>query len=417
MIRVGVIGCGYWGPLHVRVFDSLPGATVTMVADLSPHRLAHIQELYPHIPTTQRLEDLLAGPVDAVVISTPAGTHAALAERALTQDKHVLVEKPLATSLIDAEALVALAAARGRTLMSGHTFVYHAAVRELRRLVAAGELGRLLYVDSARLNLGLHRKDVDVLWDLAAHDIAILRFILGADPLSARAHGAAFHEPGFAEVAYLELRYPGDVLANLHVSWLDPVKVRRMTLVGDRRMAVWDDVEPVEKLRVYDRGMERRPYYDDFGAWQVAYRFGEGEVVPLEFVEPLRLQAEEFLRAIQAGDAPLTSGADGLAVVRTLAEATATLRLGPANGSGRDTTGYDPALAESPLPGSVSRASALGASQVQSLEGAGQPDRPGAGTARRPRVSDGAASDPAGGPREPGARVRSAGRPAAGGGQ
>lgn len=331
MIRIGVIGCGYWGPLHVRVFDSLPGAAVTMVADLSPQRLAHISERYPHVATTERLDDLLAGPVDAVVVSTPAGTHAAVATQALLCDKHVLVEKPLATEVAAAEALVALAAARGRTLMSGHTFVYHAAVRELRRLLVAGELGRLLYIDSARLNLGLHRKDVDVVWDLAAHDIAILRFILNADPLSARAHGAAFHDPGVAEVAYLELRYPGAVLANLHVSWLDPVKVRRMTFVGDRRMAVWDDVEAVAKLRVYDRGMERRPYYDDFGAWQVAYRFGEGEVVPLDFAEPLRLQAEEFLRAIDAGDAPLTSGADGLAVVRTLARATAALRIGPVN--------------------------------------------------------------------------------------
>ena len=168
---------------------------------------------------------------------------------------------------------------------------------------------------------------VNAIWDLATHDLAILRFLLAADPLAAEAYGAAFHDPATAEVAYVQLRYPGNVLANLHVSWLDPVKVRRMTVVGSQRMAVWDDVEPVEKLRVFDRGMEHRPYHDDFGQWQVAYRYGESAVVPIQFQEPLRLQAEEFLRAIRSRDTPLSSGADGLAVVRTLEQATATMRL------------------------------------------------------------------------------------------
>jgi predicted dehydrogenase len=330
MIRVGVIGCGYWGPLHVRNFTALPGATVTIAADLSHERLAHIAATYPHVRTTADVADLLDGPVDAVVISTPAGTHARLAEMALARGKHALVEKPLATSAADAAALVALAAQHGCTLMVGHTFLYHAAVRALRDLVRAGSLGDIFYIDSKRVNLGLHRKDVDVVWDLATHDLAILRDLLGADPITAEAYGAAFHDPDTAEVAYVQLRYPGNVLANLHVSWLDPVKVRRMTVVGSRRMAVWDDVEPVDKLRVYDRGMERRPYHDDFGQWQVAYRYGEGATVPIHFEEPLRLQAAEFLRAIHCGDTPLTGGADGLAVVRTLEQATAAMRLTPA---------------------------------------------------------------------------------------
>ena len=330
MIRVGVIGCGYWGPLHVRTFSALPHATVTMAADLNPERLAHIAATYPDVRTTPSAAALLDGPVDAVVVSTPAGTHARLATQALQRAKHVLVEKPLATSSADAAALVAAAKRAGCTLMVGHTFLYHAAVRRLRDLVQTGELGQLFYVDCKRVNLGLHRKDVDVVWDLAAHDVAILRYVLGADPLAAGAHGAAFHDAGVPEVAYVELRYPGDVLATLHVSWLDPVKVRRMTVVGSRRMAVWDDVEPVEKLRVYDRGMKQAPYYDDFGQWQVAYRYGEGQIVPLDFAEPLRLQAEEFLRAVRCGDEPLTGGDDGLAVVRTLEQATAALRLGSA---------------------------------------------------------------------------------------
>jgi predicted dehydrogenase len=267
--------------------------------------------------------------VDAVVVCTPAGTHAHLAAKALEWGKHVLVEKPLATSAAAAAALIDLAGRRGRTLMVGHTFRYHAVVRALHELVRSGELGEVRYVDSKRVNLGLHRKDVDVVWDLATHDLAILRYVVGADPVAVEAYGAAFHEPDVAEVAYIELRYPKNVLANLHVSWLDPVKVRRMTVVGSRRMAVWDDVEPEAKLRIYDRGMERAPYYDDFGQWQVAYRYGEGATVPIRFEEPLRLQAEEFLRAIRSGDVPLTDGADGLAVVRTLEQASATMRLGP----------------------------------------------------------------------------------------
>lgn len=328
MIRIGVLGCGYWGPLHIRAFTGQPDAVVTMAADLNAERREHVREVYPDVQVTDDLAALLAGPVDAVVISTPAGTHADLARIALAHGKHVLVEKPLATSVPAATGMVAIAEQSGLTLMAGHTFIYHAAVGALRGLVESGELGEVYYVDCKRVNLGLHRKDVDVVWDLATHDVSILRYVLDADPITATAYGASFHDPGTAEVAYLELRYPGGVLANLHVSWLDPVKIRRMTVVGSRRMAVWDDVEPVEKLRLYDRGMQRRPYHDDFGQWQVAYRFGEGEVVPLDFQEPLRLQAAEFLRAIRTGEPPLTSGEDGLAVVRTLEQATGAMRLG-----------------------------------------------------------------------------------------
>jgi predicted dehydrogenase len=330
MIRVGVIGAGYWGPLHVRACNTIPGATVTMVADLSRERLAHIAATFPGVRTTENVGDVLDGPVDAVVIATPARTHAELASAALARGKHVLVEKPLATRSTDAECLIEQADRAGVTLMAGHTFLYHAAVRALRELVQCGALGDVLYVHCTRVNLGLHRKDVDVVWDLGAHDVSILRYVLGADPIAAAAHGAAFHVPDVAEVAYVELRYPKDVLATIHVSWLDPVKVRRMTVVGSRRMAVWDDVEPVAKLRLYDRGMDRAPYYDDFGQWQVAYRYGDGQSVPIDFQEPLRLEAEEFCRAIRAGEPPLSDGHDGLAVVRTLEAATAAIRLGPA---------------------------------------------------------------------------------------
>lgn len=217
--------------------------------------------------------------------------------------------------------MLATAARTDRRLMVGHTFIYHAAVRTLRDLIHGGELGELYYLDSKRVNLGLHRKDVDVTWDLASHDVAILRYLLGEDPSAVAATGAAFHNPEVPELAYLQFSYPSGVLANLHVSWLDPLKVRQMTIVGSRRMVVWDDVATDGKLKLFDKGMARAPYYDDFGQWQVAYRSGDGQDVPFDFAEPLKLEAQEFLSAIQARREPLTGGAEGLAVVQALENA------------------------------------------------------------------------------------------------
>ncbi|MBI2760541.1 MAG: Gfo/Idh/MocA family oxidoreductase [Chloroflexi bacterium] len=327
MIGVAVVGCGYWGPLHIRGFSASSRSRVVYAVDASPARLAHIRQTYPAVGATQDFDTALSADVQAVVIATPAGTHFELARRALCAGKHVLVEKPLTTEVATARELVGLAQSRGLVLMVGHTFMYHATVRELQRLIRAGDLGDIYYVNSTRVNLGLHRKDVDVLWDLGAHDVSILRFLLAADPAVSSAYGAGFHDPDVAEVAYVELRYPGNVLANIHVSWLDPVKIRRLTVVGSRRMAVWDDVEPVEKLRIHDKGMKERPYYDDFGQWQVAYRDGDVHVPVIPWVEPLRAEAEHFLDCIETGASPLTDGADGLAVVETLTACSAKLRL------------------------------------------------------------------------------------------
>lgn len=326
-VRVAVIGCGYWGPLHIRTFHESSRARVALAVDLSTERLAHISHAYPDVCTTTDVAAALAPDVDAVVIATPAGTHYPLAKTALLAGKHVLVEKPLTTRSADARDLVALATAGGRVLMVGHTFLFHPTVRALADLIRSGELGRIYYVNSTRVNLGLHRKDVDVLWDLAAHDIAILRSLLGGDPTVGAVFGAGFQHPHAAEVAYAELRYPNDVLATVHVSWLDPVKIRRMTVAGSRRMAVWDDVEPHDKLRVHDKGIDRAPYYDDFGQWQVAYRYGDVHVPPIPWVEPLRAECEHFLDCVLTGAAPITGGADGLAVVETLEACSAALRL------------------------------------------------------------------------------------------
>ena len=327
MIRVAVIGCGYWGPQLIRNLHVSPRARVVLAVDLNEERLTHIRATYTDVRTSTGVDEALEREVDAVVIATPAGAHYGLARAALRAGKHVLVEKPLATRSAEARELIRLAEGAGRVLMVGHTFMYHPTVRALAERVRDGELGRIYYVSSTRVNLGLHRKDVDVLWDLGAHDIAILRYLLGADPCVGAVYGAGFHDPGVAEVAYAELRYPDGVLANLHVSWLDPVKIRRMTVVGSRKMAVWDDVEPHDKLRIHDKGVDRAPYYDDFGQWQVAYRYGDIHVPAIPWVEPLRAECEHFLDCIESGTPPLTGGQDGLAVVETLEACSAALRL------------------------------------------------------------------------------------------
>ena len=326
-VRVAVIGCGYWGPLHVRVFSAMERSVVPLVVDLNEQRLRHLAALYPTLRTSTNLAEAMAQDIDAAVVATPAGTHYAIASALLRAGKHVLVEKPLTTRSADAEHLNLLAASGGVTLMCGHTFVFHPAVRALRDTIASGELGSVRYIDSVRVNLGLHRKDVDVLWDLGAHDVAILRYLLGEEAEPGAVYGARFQEHTGAEVAYAELRYPSGVLANLRLSWLDPVKIRRMTVVGSDKMAVWDDLEETAKLRIHDRGMNQRPYYDDFGQWQVAYRDGETRTPEITWVEPLHAQAQHFLDCILTGATPLSGGSDGLAVVRTLEQCSARLRL------------------------------------------------------------------------------------------
>ncbi len=318
-LRVGIAGVGYWGPHHVRNFNQLDGVRVTVVADRDPQRRAHIAGLYPATRVLDDADVLLAqDDVDAVVVATPAGSHYAIARAALESGRHVLVEKPLTTTVADAEGLVALAESRGLVLASGHTFLYNPAVRKLREILASGELGEVRYVDSVRANLGLHRKDVDVAWDLAAHDISILLYLLGESPAQVTALTGDFNRAGTAELAYLGMRFPGGVVAQVHASWLFPVKVRRMTVVGARRMAVFDDVEPTEKLRIYDRGVDRLPYADTFGDFHLSYRNGEITAPAIDPAEPLRLECEEFVRAIRDRIRPVSDGRLGIEVVRVL---------------------------------------------------------------------------------------------------
>ncbi len=329
MIGIGVAGAGYWGPKHIRIFGELPGSHVAMVADLSEERLAGIRAQHRTIHTTNHFEDLLqSGDVDAVVIATPVSTHGQLARQALLAGKHVLVEKPLAATSREAGDLVTLAATHNRVLAVGHTFLYSPAVLMLRDLVTSGEIGEVYYAHSQRLNLGLFQRDINVLWDLAPHDLSILFYVLGMEPDAVAAHGCAHFDAGIEDVAYMALEFPNNVTASVHVSWLDPNKVRRLTLVGTKKMVVYDDVETPEKIRVYDKGIDLPPGEKQFGGFQFSYRYGGVTIPVVPGDEPLRLQGEHFLSCIQSGSLPRSDGTQGLKVVQALEAAGASLARG-----------------------------------------------------------------------------------------
>jgi predicted dehydrogenase len=327
VIGVGVIGAGYWGPKHIRNFSEIAGSRVTMVADLSEPRLASIRASYPSISTTTDFQELLHhSDVDAVVIATPVSTHAALAEEALNAGKHVLVEKPLAASSAECERLIRAAEANGCVLMVGHTFLYNPAVLMLREMVQSGELGDIYCANAERLNLGLFQRDINVLWDLAPHDLSIFMYLLGTAPTAVSAHGTAHYLPSIEDVAYMQVTFPGKVHAGIHASWLDPNKVRRITLIGSRKMVVYDDVEAVDKIRVYDRGVDM-PSEITNGMPSLSYRSGAISIPPVSGSEPLRLECEHFLECIRTGARPRSDGRQGLTVVQALEASERSLRL------------------------------------------------------------------------------------------
>ncbi len=323
MITVGVIGYGYWGPNLVRNFMETPGARVGMVADLRPERLSSIQKRYPTIEVTTDPRALIASPaVDAVIVATPVSTHFDLALAALEAGKHVLVEKPLASSSEQASRLIDEAARRNRVLMVDHTFVYTGAVQRIRDLVASGDIGDVYYYDSVRINLGLFQHDVNVLWDLAVHDLSIMDFVLAQRPVAVSATGLA-HVPGEPEnIAYMTMFFEGRLLAHVHANWLAPVKVRQTLIGGSRRMIVFDDLEASEKVKIYDRGISVNPSPENIYQMLVGYRAGDMWAPQLPVGEALSVEARHFVDCIERSAAPTTDGHAGLRVVRLLEAAT-----------------------------------------------------------------------------------------------
>ena len=327
MIRVGVIGYGYWGPNLVRNFAEAAGAQVTAVADRRPERLAQAQARYPAIRVTRDHLDVINDPaVDAIAIATPVSSHFDLALAALRAGKHVLVEKPMTASSDQALRLIDEAAGRGLVLMVDHTFVFTPAVQKIRELTQAGELGDLYYYDSVRINLGLFQHDVNVLWDLAVHDLSIMDFVLGRQPVSVSATGLS-HVPGTPEnIAYVTMFFADNVIAHVHANWLAPVKVRRTLLGGSRRMVLFDDLEASEKVKVYDRGISVNTSPENVYQMLVGYRTGDMWAPQLAIREALHVEAAHFLDCVAHSKTPITDGAAGLRVVRLLEAATRSMK-------------------------------------------------------------------------------------------
>jgi predicted dehydrogenase len=327
VLNIGVIGCGYWGPNLIRNFGVTKRSKVKVCADLDAGRLQHMQELYPSLQVTQDYHEILADPeVTAVAIATPVWTHHALAMDCLRARKHVFVEKPLASSSEQCVDMMSAAAERNLVLMVGHTFVYTAAVKKIRDYVSTGELGEILYINSTRVNLGVFQPDINVIWDLAPHDLSIINYILDARPERVAAHGRSFIRPGIEDVAFVDLEYPKGVIANIHVSWLDPCKIRRTTVVGSKKMLVYDDISSLEKIRVYDKGVTVPPHYDSFGEFKLSYRYGDMLVPKLDDQEPLKVECRHFLDCIDQHTRPRSAGEDGLAIIRALEAASESLR-------------------------------------------------------------------------------------------
>jgi len=320
VVKVGVIGCGYWGPKLARNFAELPSVSLEWVCDYRQDRLEHLSALYPGARTTRDYRDLLASDIDAVAIATPVSTHHGLAMEALRDGKHVLVEKPIAASVREAESLVAASEALGRVLMVGHTFEYNPAVEAVKEIIARGDLGEIYYINATRVNLGLFQLDINVLWDLAPHDISILLFVLGQDPCAVSARGGAYVQrtAGIHDVAYLTLGFPDGVLADVRVSWLDPCKIRHYTVVGGKKMLVYDDIDRDHQILIFDKGVEVPPYSDTEEEFRLSYRYGEVTNYKVDWVEPLRAECQHFVDCIVEGKVPRSDGKVGLKVVKIL---------------------------------------------------------------------------------------------------
>jgi len=324
---VAVVGLGYWGPNWIRNLQQLQCSRRVIACDLDGTRRQHIKQLHPAVEVTPSFDDVLRDPeIEAVVVATPVSTHYKLARTALESGKSVLVEKPLAMSRREAGELVRLAGGCGRTLMVGHTFLYSAPVLKTRDIIRSGELGDIFYISSVRANLGLFQHDVNVAWDLATHDISIILWLLDRRPEAVSCQGQSHYCKEVEDVALLTLHFSQNVIAFVHVSWLDPNKIRRTTIVGSHKMLVYDDTAPQEKLRIYDRGVTMQRYYDTFGEFQFSYRYGDILIPRLDESEPLRQECAHFVDCIRSGQQPRTDGMNGLNVVSVLEAAHISMR-------------------------------------------------------------------------------------------
>src|SRR5216117_1201490 len=345
-INVGVVGCGYWGPNLIRNFRQLQDCRLKLMCDTSEQRLAHIKSLYPEIEGHKDYGHLLNGSgLDAVIIATPVRSHYAMAKASLLAGKHTFIEKPMASSAEECEELVRIADEKGLVLMIGHTFLYSPAVVKIKEIVDRGDIGDIRYISSRRLNLGLFQKDINVAWDLAPHDISIILHILDEFPTTINCQGNAHITPGVEDVTNMSLSFSRKRFATIQSSWLEPRKIREMTIVGTRRMIVYDDLRTREKIRIYDARVERPPHYDTFAEFQYSYHYGDSYIPYLHQEEPLKLACQHFIECIKTNSEPLTNGRRGLEMVRILEAASASLKMNGAPVTFASSTRPAPAFA------------------------------------------------------------------------
>jgi len=357
-MKIGVIGCGYWGPNLIRNFNAIPECEMVVCADLKEENRLRMKRLYPGVRVTADHTEIVADPtITAIAVATPAYLHHPLAQACLQAGKHVLVEKPLATSVDECKNLITLARKSRKILMVGHTFEYSPAVKKAKEILASGELGDVLYARTARLNLGLFQPDINVIWDLAPHDISILLYLLGKECLAVNGQGRAHYFEGIEDVATATLHFKDGNFATIETSWLDPYKIRSMTLVGTKKMLVYDDIHPNEKIKIFDKGVDAPRHYDNYGEFQFAYRYGDISSPRIEDGEPVRIECEHFLECIRENRTPRSDGESGLRVVSILEAICESMRQNgslvklrdaaqPKNGRGRN--GFGRKVAASP---------------------------------------------------------------------
>lgn len=337
MIKIAVIGCGYWGPNLIRNFIQIPESKVKYCCDLDEEKLKRVNSLYPEPKVTQNYQEIFDDPgVEAVAIATPVHTHFDLAKEGLEAGKHVFVEKPLTHTSQQARQLIGLARKRNKVLMVGHTFLYTGAVNKIRDLIDSGELGDILYISSQRRNLGLFQDDINVVWDLGTHDISIILYLLndrlGEKECQIVATGQSHFLSDNEDVAFITLNFGDKVVVNLHLSWLDPCKIRNMTVVGSKKMVVYDDIETLEKVKIYDKGVLVPDPHNSFGEFQLSYRYGDITIPRLRQEEPLKVELSHFLECIREDKKPLTDGENGYEVVRIIEKINESLKNGGKKG-------------------------------------------------------------------------------------
>jgi predicted dehydrogenase len=325
MIGIAVVGAGAWGKNHIRVFSEIPNVRLKYICDLDPSKLSSLQTSYPQSEVVQDLSPVLQDPeIRGVVISSSAVSHHPLARAILMADKDVLVEKPMALAVKDAEEMLKVAETRERVLMVGHLLIYHPVVDRLKEMIGSGELGKIHYIYTQRVNLGVIRQDENALLSFAPHDLSVILHLIEEQPVVVSAHGESYIQKGIEDVVFVNLRFQDGRMANIHLSWLDPHKLRKITIVGSKKMVVFDDMEVSEKLKIYDKGV-RNVSYDTYGEY-LSLRFGDITIPNIRMGEPLRAEAEHFIQCIESRKEPKTGGRDGLKVVRILTAAQQSLR-------------------------------------------------------------------------------------------